>query len=189
MDAWVFFSLSFLYSFLCMEGHVEDCSRDLYFFLIHFEDYFAFFNDFLSLSVCLFICLSIYFSIYITFAILVLPLSLSFSPPRLFSRSFPLSSFLKSHQKIDIPRQTDKPTRHSHISAYWFYYGYQDTCSPGAGAHDADWEHIIVKVSTATSRHVPSSRYWPLRGNRRSGSRGKAGNRRSAVMVVKRRWS
>nr|XP_027218695.1 uncharacterized protein LOC113811212 [Penaeus vannamei] len=77
---------------------------------------------------------------------------------------------------------------HVHV-AYWFYYGYQDTCSPGAGAHDADWEHIIVKVSTATSRHVPSSRYWPLRGNRRSGSRGKAGNRRSAVMVVQRRWS
>ncbi|KAG7157359.1 hypothetical protein Hamer_G005779 [Homarus americanus] len=30
--------------------------------------------------------------------------------------------------------------------AYWFFYGYQDTCSPGAGAHDADWEHIVVKV-------------------------------------------
>lgn len=34
---------------------------------------------------------------------------------------------------------------HVHV-AYWFYYGYQDTCSPGAGAHDADWEHIIVKI-------------------------------------------
>lgn len=172
--------------FVFMHGRTRGRLQSRFvFFLIHFEDYLAFFNDFLFLSVCL----SIYFSLYISPSLFWFYLSLSFSPPRLFSRSFPLSSFLKSHQKIDIPRQTDKPTRHSHISAYWFYYGYQDTCSPGAGAHDADWEHIIVKVSTATSRHVPSSRYWPLRGNRRSGSRGKAGNRRSAVMVVQRRWS
>ncbi len=29
---------------------------------------------------------------------------------------------------------------------YWFFYGYQDTCAPGLGDHDADWERIAVKV-------------------------------------------
>lgn len=29
---------------------------------------------------------------------------------------------------------------------YWFFYGYQDTCSPGLGAHDADWERVAVKL-------------------------------------------
>lgn len=29
---------------------------------------------------------------------------------------------------------------------YWFFYGWQDYCSPGIGAHHADWERVVVKV-------------------------------------------
>jgi len=29
---------------------------------------------------------------------------------------------------------------------YWFFYGWQDSCSPGEGAHNADWERVCVKI-------------------------------------------
>ena len=34
----------------------------------------------------------------------------------------------------------------STVIMYWFFYGYQDTCSPGVGNHDADWERVAVKI-------------------------------------------
>lgn len=30
--------------------------------------------------------------------------------------------------------------------AYWFFTGYQDTCTWGFGSHNSDWEHVVVKV-------------------------------------------
>ncbi|CAL4069412.1 unnamed protein product [Meganyctiphanes norvegica] len=30
--------------------------------------------------------------------------------------------------------------------AYWFFSGYQDTCFLWLGAHDSDWERVVVKV-------------------------------------------
>jgi hypothetical protein len=32
------------------------------------------------------------------------------------------------------------------ILTYWFFYGWQDYCSPSLGAHHADWEHVVVKI-------------------------------------------
>jgi len=32
------------------------------------------------------------------------------------------------------------------VLMYWYFYGWQDTCSPGLGSHDADWERSAVKV-------------------------------------------
>lgn len=32
---------------------------------------------------------------------------------------------------------------------YWFFYGWQDYCSPGQGEHPADWERIVVKIVDA----------------------------------------
>jgi hypothetical protein len=29
---------------------------------------------------------------------------------------------------------------------YWVFYGWQDYCSPGSGAHHADWERVVVKI-------------------------------------------
>ncbi len=34
----------------------------------------------------------------------------------------------------------------SEYIVYWFFYGWQDSCSPGVGTHDADWERIVVKL-------------------------------------------
>ncbi|CAL4128662.1 unnamed protein product [Meganyctiphanes norvegica] len=31
--------------------------------------------------------------------------------------------------------------------AYWFFSGYQEACFAGIGSHNADWEHIVVKVN------------------------------------------
>lgn len=111
VDAWVFFSLSFLYSFLCMEGHVEDCSRDLYFFLIHFEDYFAFFKMIFSFCMYVYLCLSIYFSLYISPSLFWFYLSLSLSHSLAFSPGLshsPLSSNL-TRKSIFLARRTNPP--------------------------------------------------------------------------------
>jgi hypothetical protein len=35
------------------------------------------------------------------------------------------------------------------VVMYWYFYGWQDTCSPGKGDHPADWERIAVKVVDA----------------------------------------
>jgi hypothetical protein len=32
------------------------------------------------------------------------------------------------------------------VLMYWFFYGWQDYCSPGSGEHHADWERIAVKI-------------------------------------------
>ncbi|MFW7380152.1 MAG: hypothetical protein ACOH5I_15160 [Oligoflexus sp.] len=40
------------------------------------------------------------------------------------------------------------------VIMYWFFYGYQDTCSPGLGAHDSDWERIAVKIKNDQIEHV-----------------------------------
>jgi hypothetical protein len=32
------------------------------------------------------------------------------------------------------------------VIMYWFFYGYQDTCTGSLGSHDADWERIAVKI-------------------------------------------
>lgn len=62
---------------------------------------------------------------------------------------------------------------HVHV-AYWFFYGYQDTCSPGVGSHNADWEHVVVKVRDVDSTNERlaevmffqhSGRYTRTRGN------------------------
>jgi hypothetical protein len=40
------------------------------------------------------------------------------------------------------------------IIMYWFFYGYQDTCTGNAGSHDADWERIAVKVKNGRLERV-----------------------------------
>ena len=44
--------------------------------------------------------------------------------------------------------QSDEQNRTMDI-AYWWFYGYQSACEPikNLGAHDGDWEHIIVHVN------------------------------------------
>jgi len=37
---------------------------------------------------------------------------------------------------------------------YWFFYGWQDYCSPGEGEHHADWERICVKIVNQTLDRV-----------------------------------
>jgi Vacuolar protein sorting-associated protein 62 len=37
---------------------------------------------------------------------------------------------------------------------YWFFYGYQDTCLPGTGSHDADWERVAVKLKRGRLERV-----------------------------------
>jgi hypothetical protein len=32
------------------------------------------------------------------------------------------------------------------VIMYWFFYGYQDTCTGDLGSHDADWERVAVKL-------------------------------------------
>jgi hypothetical protein len=32
------------------------------------------------------------------------------------------------------------------VIMYWFFYGYQDTCTGSLGSHDADWERVAVKI-------------------------------------------
>jgi hypothetical protein len=34
----------------------------------------------------------------------------------------------------------------SAVIMYWFFYGYQDTCTGSLGSHDADWERVAVKL-------------------------------------------
>lgn len=36
--------------------------------------------------------------------------------------------------------------------SYWFFYGWQDTCSPGEGEHPADWERVVVKIRPGNTR-------------------------------------
>jgi len=50
--------------------------------------------------------------------------------------------------------------------AYWFFSGYQDTCSPGQGNHNADWEHVIVKVRNykSTSRSLGPVQFYQHSG-------------------------
>ncbi len=33
---------------------------------------------------------------------------------------------------------------------YWWYYGRQDSCDGTSGAHDGDWEHVMVTLSENT---------------------------------------
>jgi len=40
------------------------------------------------------------------------------------------------------------------VIMYWFFYGYQDTCSPGLGDHPADWERVAVKLKNGTLERV-----------------------------------
>lgn len=46
--------------------------------------------------------------------------------------------------------------------AYWFYTGYQDTCMWGQGSHDADWEHVVVKVEDykSTSKSLGAVQFY-----------------------------
>lgn len=37
---------------------------------------------------------------------------------------------------------------------YWFFYGWQDYCSPGQGEHHADWERICVKIVSQNLNRV-----------------------------------
>lgn len=50
--------------------------------------------------------------------------------------------------------------------AYWFYTGYQDTCFWNKGSHDADWEHIVVKVEDykSTSRSLGAVQFYQHHG-------------------------
>jgi hypothetical protein len=40
------------------------------------------------------------------------------------------------------------------VIMYWFFYGYQDTCTGNLGSHDADWERIAVKVKDGRLERV-----------------------------------
>ena len=52
---------------------------------------------------------------------------------------------------------SDRTDGHIDI-AYWWFYGYQGACSPfaigGAGAHDRDWEHVIVHIANSEIESV-----------------------------------
>lgn len=37
-------------------------------------------------------------------------------------------------------------SRETTVIMYWFFYGYQDTCTGSWGSHDADWERVAVKI-------------------------------------------
>ncbi len=40
------------------------------------------------------------------------------------------------------------------VIMYWFFYGYQDTCTGNLGSHDADWERIAVKITKGRLERV-----------------------------------
>ncbi|RZA25149.1 MAG: hypothetical protein EOP10_07740 [Proteobacteria bacterium] len=40
------------------------------------------------------------------------------------------------------------------VIMYWFFYGFQDTCSPGMGSHHADWERVAVKIKDGRLERV-----------------------------------
>lgn len=40
------------------------------------------------------------------------------------------------------------------VIMYWFFYGYQDTCTGSLGAHDADWERVAVKIRNGQVERV-----------------------------------
>ncbi|RYZ56386.1 MAG: DUF946 domain-containing protein [Proteobacteria bacterium] len=42
----------------------------------------------------------------------------------------------------------------STVIMYWFFYGFQDTCSPGMGSHNADWERVAVKIKNGRLERV-----------------------------------
>ncbi len=42
----------------------------------------------------------------------------------------------------------------STVIMYWFFYGFQDTCSPGLGSHPADWERVAVKIKNGKLERV-----------------------------------
>lgn len=42
----------------------------------------------------------------------------------------------------------------STVIMYWFFYGYQDTCSPGLGSHHADWERVAVRIKNGKLERV-----------------------------------
>ncbi|HEX4461126.1 MAG TPA: Vps62-related protein, partial [Polyangia bacterium] len=44
---------------------------------------------------------------------------------------------------------------------YWFFYGYQGTCSTGFGSHDSDWERVAVRIAQGRLRDVV---YWQHNG-------------------------
>ncbi len=52
---------------------------------------------------------------------------------------------------------------------YWFFYGWQDYCSPGSGEHNADWERICVKIVNQSLDRVMffqhEGQYTRVRGN------------------------
>lgn len=42
----------------------------------------------------------------------------------------------------------------STVIMYWFFYGYQDTCTGSMGSHNADWERIAVKIRNGRLERV-----------------------------------
>lgn len=42
----------------------------------------------------------------------------------------------------------------STVIMYWFFYGFQDTCSPGLGSHHADWERVAVRITNGKLERV-----------------------------------
>ncbi len=45
-------------------------------------------------------------------------------------------------------------SRETTVIMYWFFYGFQDTCSPGLGSHNADWERVAVKIKNGRLERV-----------------------------------
>jgi len=48
--------------------------------------------------------------------------------------------------------------------AWWFWYGWQGTCSPGLGSHGNDWEHIVInfKPNSRKKRFSESGPRWKV---------------------------
>jgi hypothetical protein len=45
-------------------------------------------------------------------------------------------------------------SRDTTVIMYWFFYGYQDTCTGRLGSHDADWERVAVKIRNGRLERV-----------------------------------
>lgn len=64
--------------------------------------------------------------------------------------------------QIPIYYQYQDCSADSTVIMYWFFYGYQDTCSPGLGSHHADWERVAVRIKNGKLQHV---KYYQHKGN------------------------